>query len=109
MPEQVSDLQAKIEELSNMLNEAQNKKIATEVHLQNAEQELHSLEEQLFGYTGLNNMDEVNEFIRNNTSMLDALLNEVNSVTSRMSEDYSYSEEDIAQLNDIITKYNIPI
>ena len=105
----LKNIQSMIDNLENSLNDAQNKKIATDVHLQNAQQEYDSLQQQLTEMTGLSDMSQIETYIKDKQTELSAIVSDVSTITSHINTNYTYTEADVVALKGIIDKYNIPI
>lgn len=105
----LKSIQDQIDALNKQLNEAQNKKLTAEVHLQNEQQEMETLENQLKEMTGLNDMNEIEAYIVNKTTELNGIMQDLEQVSSTVNSQYTFSENDVQILKGIVDKYNIPI
>ncbi len=105
----LKNIQTQIDSLNKMLTEAQNQKLTTEVHLQNEQQELDSLTQQLRDMTGLDNMQDIENYIVNKQVELDSIMADLQSVAGCVNSQYTFTENDVRMLKNIIDKYNIPI
>jgi chromosome segregation ATPase len=105
----LKSIQDQIDALSKQLNEAQNKKLTAEVHLQNEQQEYEALEKQLKELTGLNDMNEIEQYITNKTTELNNIIQDLDQVSNAINSQYTFSENDVQTVKAIVDKYNIPI
>ena len=105
----LKNIQDQIDSLNNMLSDAQNQKLTTEVHLQNEQQELDNLTQNLQQLTGLNNINEVENYLSGKQIELNSIMNDLQSVSNCINSQYTFTENDVKTLKGIIDKYNIPI
>ena len=105
----LKNIQSQIDSLNKMLSEAQNNKLTTEVHLQNEQQELDSLTQQLQSLTGLSDMQGIQNYLADKQTELDSIMTDLQSVAGCVNSQYTFNENDVRMLKDIIDKYNIPI
>lgn len=105
----LKNIQDQIDVLTKQLNDAQNQKLTAEVHLQNEQQEMETLENQLKEMTGLNDMNEIEAYIVNKTTELNGIMQDLEQVSSTVNSQYTFSENDVQILKGIVDKYNIPI
>jgi len=105
----LKNIQNQVDSLSKMLIEAQNQKLTTEVHLQNEQEELDSLTQQLKDLTGLNNMQDIEQYIGNKQVELNSIMQDLQNVSGCINSQYTFTENDVMMLKDIIDRYNIPI
>ena len=105
----LNNIQNQIDSLSKALTEAQNQKIATEVHLQNEQQELDAVMQQLRDLTGLNDMEDIKNYIADKQIELESIIQDLQNVSGCVNSQYTFTDNDVRMLKDIIDKYNIPI
>lgn len=105
----LESLQSTLDNLTKVLGEVQNKKIVTETHLQTAQEELHTLEQQLQDLTGMTDMNDIQDYIASKERELVDVTSDVNSLMCHINSNYTFTENDVSALRDLITKYNIPI
>jgi chromosome segregation ATPase len=105
----LKSIQDQIDALNKQLNEAQNKKLTAEVHLQNEQQEYEALENQLKELTGLNDMNEIEQYIASKSTELNGIMQDLAQVSNTVNSQYTFSENDVQMLKGIVDKYNIPI
>ena len=105
----LKNIQGQIDSLTKMLSDAQNQKIATEVRLQNEQQEYDSLTKQLQEMTGLNDINDIQTYMANKETELNEILNDIQSVSNCINDQYNFTEKDVVMLKNIIDKYNIPM
>ena len=108
---QLKGLQSQMESLNNSLIDAKNKKIATKVKLQSLKEEYEADVQQLMQMTGLSNMEEIDQYIKDKHQEVENMLNDVNEVIKHISptDPSTFTEEDVKSLKAIVEKYNIPI
>jgi chromosome segregation ATPase len=105
----LKNIQTQIDSLNKMLTEAQNQRLTTEVHLQNEQQELDALTQQLRNMTGLDNMQDIENYLVGKQVELNSIMTDLQNVSGCVNSQYTFTENDVRMLKDIIDKYNIPI
>lgn len=105
----LKSVQNQIDALTKSLTDAQNQKLTSEVHLQNEQKEFDSLMQQLQEMTGLSDMNEIQSYIVNKESELNSIMQDLQSVSSCINSQYTFTDNDVMSLKNIISKYNIPV
>ncbi len=105
----LKNIQGQIDNLTKMLSDAQNQKLTAEVHLQNEQQELNALMQQLQGMTGLSDMNEIQSYITNKEAELNNIMQDLQNASSCVNSQYTFNDNDVMTLKNIIDKYNIPV
>ena len=105
----LQNIQQKIDELNQQLTETQNQKLTAEVHLQNEKQSYDSLCNELKNMTGLDDINDIAEYINSKQIELTSILSDLQQVSGAINNNYTYTETDIINLKNIIDKYGIQI
>ena len=64
---------------------------------------------QLKELTGLNDMNEIEQYIANKSTELNGIMQDLAQVSNTVNSQYTFSENDVQMLKGIVDKYNIPI
>ena len=105
----LKNLQGKIDSVTKMLTDAQNAKLTAEVHLQSEQQELDNLTRQLSDMTGLTDFSQIEAYVLNQEAELNAIMQDLDNASSSVNENYTFGENDVRVLKDIVDRYNIPL
>lgn len=105
----IKNIQNQIDVLNKQLTDAQNKKLTAEVHLQNEQKEYEALESQLKELTGLDNINDIENYINSKSTEINGIMQDLAQVSSVINENYTFTENDVQTLKSIVDKYNIPI
>ncbi len=109
LEEKLSGIQNQINSLNELLANAQNQKIKSEVQLQNEQQEYDAIHKELQTITGLTDINDIHEYMNSKKEELDNIMNDLSKMSAHVNESYTFTNDDVQVLKDLINKYNIPI
>ena len=109
----IQNLQNKIDEVNKILQSAKDDKLVAATRLEHCSNELDSLVNDMQNLFGTSDINELNNIMNTKAQELTELANTINNYSTTLmnasDNNYSFNQNDIDILTDIINRYNIPV